>query len=69
MKLTWNDKPFGSFAKGYRNKYHITPEGRRFYLEVNGVTQCQGTKRICKAFAQDVEDKDILEIREAESCH
>ena len=52
--LVWNDRPFGSNAKG---GYEITPDGRRFYLEVHGVQQFQGSLAACKAFAQSIEDR------------
>jgi len=58
MKLTtqliWNDHPFGSTAPG---GFEITPDGKRFYLEVKGVQQFEGSLAACKRFAQTIADQ------------
>ena len=60
MKLDWNDGRFGSDAKGAKanTEYIIQIDGRRFFLEVDGVTIFESHKlESCKLAAQQFEDK------------
>jgi hypothetical protein len=57
MELNWDDRKFGSTAIGEKRDYHIHLDGKRFFLEVDGVTLFSGSLENCKRAAQQFENK------------
>jgi hypothetical protein len=52
--LVWVKRGDSEFAIDNKNMnlYEIYPVNNIFYLSVNGVTRMEGTKKVCKAFAE-----------------
>tara|TARA_R110000824_G_scaffold392679_1_gene591216 strand:+ start:542 stop:721 length:180 start_codon:yes stop_codon:yes gene_type:complete len=57
IELVWNDQKFGSRSKGKIDTYEITPDRKRFYLEINGVQMFEGSLIGCKNSAECFENK------------